>query len=381
MKWRIGETGVRVILFMLSMAAVLSMAMPSSAHEVRPAIADITVTTDSVELVILLPIEPLVAGMSLDALADTNDSPLAERHDRLRALSPADLAPAFRKAWPEISAAIRLNAGETPLAAEITGLDIPPVGNVDLPRDATLTLRAALPADGTPVSLTWGRGLGLLALRQTGDAEAYAALLAPGETSAALPRVGTVDQGFLETFSAYIVLGIEHIVPKGLDHILFVLGLFFFSLHLRPMLWQVTSFTLAHTLTLALASLGLVSVPVRIVEPLIALSIAYVAAENVFGARLGWRRIAVVFGFGLLHGLGFASVLGDVGLSATRFVTGLIGFNIGVELGQLIVIAAALLLVGLPFGNRPWYRARVALPASILIGATGLYWTVERVIG
>ena len=113
---------------------------------------------------------------------------------------------------------------------------------------------------------------------------------------------------------------------------------------------------------------------------LIALSIAYVAAENILGARLGWRRIAVVFGFGLLHGLGFASVLGDIGLDATRFLTGLIAFNIGVELGQLVVITAALILVGLPFGTRPWYRARIAVPASIVIGATGLYWTAERLL-
>lgn len=368
------------MLFMLAIATTLSMPAPSRAHEVRPAIADITVTPGSVELVIVLPIEPLVAGMSLDELADTNDSPLADRHDRLRALPPDELAAAFRKAWPEISAALRLQAGETPLAPEITSLDVPPVDNTALPRDSRLTLRAALPPDGTPVSLTWGRGLGLLALRQTGDEDAYAALLAPGETSAALPRVGTVEQSFLDTFSAYVVLGIEHIVPKGLDHILFVLGLFFFSLHLRPILWQVTSFTLAHTLTLAMASLGLVSVPASIVEPLIALSIAYVAAENILGARLGWRRIAVVFGFGLLHGLGFASVLGDIGLDATRFLTGLIAFNIGVELGQLVVITAALILVGLPFGTRPWYRARIAVPASIVIGATGLYWTAERLL-
>jgi hypothetical protein len=366
---------------MLMVLAALSMAPPSQAHEVRPAIADITVGPDGVELRIQMPVEPLVAGMSLDALADTNESPLADRHDALRALPPADLADRFRAAWPQIAPAIRLQAGETVLVPVIASLDIPPVGNTDLPRDAVLLLTTPLPPDGTPVALTWGRGLGLLALRQTGGEDAYAALIAPGETSAALPREGGVAQGFVEIFTAYVILGVEHIVPKGLDHILFVLGLFFFALHLRPMLWQVTTFTLAHTITLALASLGIVAVPATVVEPLIALSIAYVAAENVLGARLGWRRVAVVFGFGLLHGLGFASVLGDIGLNPARFTTGLIGFNVGVEIGQLLVIAAALVLVGLPFGRRPWYRSRIAVPASVVIGLTGLYWTAERLLG
>ena len=149
-------------------------------------------------------------------------------------------------------------------------------------------------------------------------------------------------------------------------------------LHLRPLLLQVTAFTLAHTVTLALASLKIVTVPPEIVEPLIAASIVYVAVENILGGRIGSLRIAVVFCFGLLHGLGFASVLGDVGLQDNRFVIGLIGFNIGVELGQLAVITLAFLLLGLPFGQKAWYRARVTIPASALIALVGAWWTVQR---
>lgn len=160
-----------------------------------------------------------------------------------------------------------------------------------------------------------------------------------------------------------------------------MLGLFFFSLRLSPLLWQVTAFTLAHTVTLALASTGVVSVPASIVEPLIAASIVYVAVENIFGGKgqIGWSRIALVFGFGLLHGLGFASVLGDVGLPDGRFVVALIGFNIGVELGQLAVIAAAFVLLALPFGRREWYRQVIAIPASLAIAGIGAWWTFERV--
>ncbi len=128
-----------------------------------------------------------------------------------------------------------------------------------------------------------------------------------------------------------------------------------------------------------MATLGIVSVPASVVEPLIAASIVYVAVENIRGGPITWWRTAVVFGFGLLHGLGFASVLGDVGLQPSGFILSLISFNIGVELGQLTVIAAAFLTVGLWFGQRHWYRTVVAVPASLLIASVGAYWTVERV--
>ncbi|MFN3144234.1 MAG: HupE/UreJ family protein [Paracoccaceae bacterium] len=175
-----------------------------------------------------------------------------------------------------------------------------------------------------------------------------------------------------------MLIGFDHIVPKGLDHILFVLGLFFFSLKLRPLLYQVSAFTVAHTVTLALAILGLVRVPAAIVEPLIAASIAWIAVENILFREMKPWRTAVVFGFGLLHGLGFASVLSDIGLNPARFVTGLIGFNVGVELGQIAVLAMAWGMLGIWFGKKPWWRARVAVPASLVIAATGAYWFVER---
>ena len=159
-----------------------------------------------------------------------------------------------------------------------------------------------------------------------------------------------------------------------------LLGLFFFSLAWRPLLWQVTTFTLAHTFTLALASLQIVTLPASIVEPLIAASIVYVAVENVFSdGRLSRWRTLIVFLFGLLHGLGFASVLGEIGLGQGRFVVSLIGFNIGVEIGQLLVIAAAFALVGYWFGRKPYYRAVFAIPASIAIGLVGAWWVIERV--
>jgi hydrogenase/urease accessory protein HupE len=178
----------------------------------------------------------------------------------------------------------------------------------------------------------------------------------------------------------YLALGFTHIVPNGFDHMLFVLGIFLLSRRIREVLAQVSAFTIAHSITLALSIYGVVSVSPKIVEPLIAVSIAYVAIENIFLSNLKPWRVALVFGFGLLHGMGFAGALRELGLPRSEFVTALVTFNLGVEAGQLAVIAAAFLIVGWYCGRRAWYRRVVVMPASALIACTAIYWTVQRVL-
>lgn len=175
----------------------------------------------------------------------------------------------------------------------------------------------------------------------------------------------------------YLVFGYEHILPKGLDHILFVLGLFLLSPKIRPLLWQVTAFTVAHSVTLGCSMYGVISLPSRVVESLIALSITYVAVENLLTTELKPWRPAVVFGFGLLHGLGFAGALRALGLPEGEFASSLIAFNVGVELGQLSVVLLALLAVGW-FRRKTWYRPFVVIPLSSLIALIGSYWSVHR---
>ena len=177
----------------------------------------------------------------------------------------------------------------------------------------------------------------------------------------------------------YLWLGYTHILPKGLDHILFVLGLFLLSPRLKPLLLQVTAFTIAHSITLALSIYGIVSLPSRLVEPLIALSIAYVAIENIITRELKPWRLALVVMFGLLHGLGFAGVLSDLGLPRDEFLTALVTFNLGVEGGQLTIIALAMIATA-AFMNKGWYRRRVVIPASLVIAGVGIYWTLVRVV-
>jgi len=184
----------------------------------------------------------------------------------------------------------------------------------------------------------------------------------------------------IEIVRQYLWLGYAHILPKGLDHILFVLGIFLLSPRFKTMLLQVTAFTIAHSITLGLSMYGIVSLPSRVVEPLIALSIVYVAIENLMTRELKPWRIALVFMFGLLHGLGFAGVLRELGLPRDEFLTALLTFNLGVEGGQLTIIAAAMLAM-FPFMEKGWYRQRVVIPASLLIAIVGAYWMFVRWLG
>jgi hypothetical protein len=176
----------------------------------------------------------------------------------------------------------------------------------------------------------------------------------------------------------YLRLGFHHIVPEGVDHILFVLGLFFLGVTWRKLLSQTTVFTVAHATTLFLSTYGIFRLPSRIVEPAIALSIAWIAIENVVKPKLGPGRLAIVFCFGLVHGLGFASSLSDVPFPKHDFLIALLGFNFGVDFGQLFVIALAFLAVGW-FRNKSWFRPRIAIPCSLAIAAVGLFWAVQRI--
>ena len=177
----------------------------------------------------------------------------------------------------------------------------------------------------------------------------------------------------------YLRLGFKHIVPQGVDHILFVLGLCFLGMTWRKILSQTTVFTIAHATTLFLSTYGIFSLPGHYVEPGIALSIAWIALENVFKPTLRPGRLAVVFCFGLVHGLGFASSLSDIPFPKHDFLVALLGFNFGVDLGQLFVIAVAFALVGW-FRNEPWFRRRIAIPASLVIAAVGIGWAVQRIV-
>jgi len=181
-----------------------------------------------------------------------------------------------------------------------------------------------------------------------------------------------------DVISFYLKLGIRHIIPLGTDHILFVSSLCLLSTHIKTILWQATAFTVAHSVTLALSMKGIVVAPGTVVEPIIALSIIFVAIENIFLNELKPWRITIVFLFGLIHGLGFASALNEIGLPRNKFYTSIGSFNIGVEFGQVIVIFCAFILIIIPFGKKKEYRKFIVYPISTVIALTATYWFFER---
>lgn len=357
----------------------ITFASAARAHEVLPAIADMTTEGDRLTFSVRLSVEGLIAGIDLGTVTDTNEAPQAASYDALRALPPEELQTRFTAFWPEMARNIRVLSANDPLPLSLDLMTADPTGDPEFPRLSTLSFSAALPAGTQAVQVGWSSEYGALVLRQMGVEAPFDGYIEAGALSDPITLAGGDQATGLETFLAYIPVGFDHIVPKGLDHILFVLGLFFLSTRLAPLLWQVSAFTLAHTVTLAAGALGYVTIPGSIVEPIIAASIVYVAVENILTDGLNRWRPFVIFGFGLLHGLGFASVLGEFGLPENAFVPALIGFNIGVELGQLAVIAVAFALVGYWFGAKPWYRKAIAIPASAVIAAIGAWWVVERV--
>ena len=271
-------------------------------------------------------------------------------------------------------------------ASPRVALVLPEGGAAKAADTAELTLRLSGEVPGGAKTFTWSNavklGTYMLTIRTEGDQQAARQWVeGPAESEPFVLKSEIVPLTRSEVARAYLMLGFTHILPKGTDHILFVLGIFLLSVRLKPILMQVTAFTVAHTITLALTIYGVVSLPPRIVEPLIALSIVYVAVENILTPQLRPWRVALVFGFGLLHGMGFAGVLSEQGLPRSEFLPALLCFNAGVELGQLSIIAIALLLVGVPFRRKPWYRPRIVIPGSLLIAAIGFFWFVQRTVG
>ena len=179
----------------------------------------------------------------------------------------------------------------------------------------------------------------------------------------------------------YFKLGFTHIVPQGIDHVLFIIGICLINTKLKSIIYQASAFTVAHTIALALSMKNIIVAPSPLIEPIIALSIVFVAVENIILSELKPWRIILVFLFGLIHGLGFASSLNEIGLPPGKFFTSILMFNVGVEVCQILIIAFVFSLIIFPLKNKLWYRYRIVYPISIAIALVSSYWTIERLIG
>ncbi|MBI3574904.1 MAG: HupE/UreJ family protein [Gammaproteobacteria bacterium] len=359
---------------------LLGAASPVLAHEIRPAVVTVTFEQDRYRVEINANLEAVLAGVS-PRHKDTIESPNAKRYDELRRLPPSELVMRIEAFQGKFLEGIAVDFDGEHAKLTLDGVEVPEVGDLHVARLSVAKLSGTIPAGAKVFRWRYAAGFGdnVVRLRAGADGKLEAVWLKEGEKSEPyVLGVGLKPRTRGEIAWQYTQLGFTHILPYGLDHILFVLGLFLLSAHWKPLLIQVTSFTVAHSITLGLSIYGVFSLPPTIVEPLIAASIVVVAVENIITSRLHAWRPFVVFGFGLLHGMGFAGVLHEIGLPRAEFVTGLISFNLGVELGQLAVITLAFGLVGFWGKDKPWYRARVVVPASALIALVGAYWTVER---
>ncbi len=360
----------------------------SKADIVKPALVEISVFTDGhYRVEIRASIEAMLTGIN-SQFKNTKDSPNSEKYDTLREMSSVQLLKSFQAFKHNLTKIIKLKLDNQLVPLTITKTEIPEPGYTKVPRISLIIMEGSIHRNVENIS--WY----------------YPAAFADNAV-----RVRQVDEGnekwhwsnwqwlrndqWSEPFSlsevfhkpsiwlvikSYTVAGFAHILPKGFDHILFILGIFFMSTSLKPLLWQVTMFTLAHSMTLSLAMLEVIAIPASIVEPLIAFSIAYIGVENIVVKNIKPSRLLLVFVFGLLHGLGFASMLSDFGMPNGSFTTALISFNIGVEFGQLFIIVMAFCAIGFWFRNKSWYRHVIVIPASLVISLIGLYWTYDRLV-
>jgi len=244
-------------------------------------------------------------------------------------------------------------------------------------------IEATLPEEASKLAIAWKEPFGVNLIVTTGEgAAAETEPLVSGEEAVVAERAASQrEMKPAETsLGGWIRLGFVHILPEGVDHILFVLGLFLLVPRWKPLLQQTLVFTLAHSLSLAAAALGWVKFPSTPVEVLIAASIAWVGIENFWANELGKGRLILVGAFGLVHGLGFAGVLAELLPSGQpeKLPAALFGFNVGVELGQVAVLAVAFAACG-------WWSDKhflgVKRIGSAMVGTAGLILVIERLTG
>ena len=357
-------------------------ALSASAHEMRPAIATLTVSDQGLLSVALeTNLEAWLAGVN-PTLSDTDDSPNAAQYDALRAMDADDLQAVFLPRMREFADRIHIEVEGVSIAMTVTLHEVIMESDPELPRLSVVRLVGGLPDQAQAFRYRVDEQLPNTAVRfLRAEQEPQVAFVKHAETSPQFSLDGSVTRSVAAIVWDYVELGFTHILPRGIDHIVFILGLTLMSKRLVDLVIQVTAFTVAHSVTLALGLYGVLNLSPAIVEPLIAASIVYIAVENCWHQRVGLSRAFVVFVFGLLHGMGFAGVLTELGLPERDFVVGLLSFNLGVELGQLAIIALAYFSVGIWLLHKAWYRRADAIPVSLCIGGLGMYWLIERTTG
>ncbi len=370
----------KLLLSLLVLASALA-----KADVVKPALVEISIFADKkVEIVVNLSLEAAMTGIGTQ-YKKTTDAPSSDKYDELRALDPEVLRNKFIKFEDKFINSIQFKVNGVLQDLQLDSADIDIVGYKKRPRKTILTYSAKL--DEWPKIIQWQYATiyGDSALRyQVYKEDEYNwsqwQWLRDGDPSGVIDINHPEPLSDFERFIQFTGIGFNHVVPLGWDHILFIIGMALSSLLWRRLLLLVTTFTLAHTLTLGLAMYGVIEVSARIVEPIIAFSIAYVAIENLLAKQSIRRKSIVVFLFGLIHGLGFASMLKSFDMAPESFLATLIGFNLGVELAQIAIVLGVVVVLLTIRGLKLNYRKLAVMPVSILIALIGFWWGIERII-
>ena len=375
---------IKLIIFFYFFSFLTLFSIGAISHEIRPSIADYKIEENILYFDIRLNAELILSGIDASNITDTNSSPLSATYDDLRSLTRENLKILLIESWDDIQSKINLNINEVSTKFELVDINIEANRDFEISRDSILYLKYELDEDDEFLTFKWSEKYGPIIIREINELkkedDLYTEYLQAGLQTDKIFIKSENTQSIFKSIINYFILGIQHIIPKGLDHILFIVGLFFFSVTLRPLLIQVTMFTIAHSITLIFVSVSYINVNPLIVEPIIALSIAYVGIENIFRKYVKeYLRYIIIFFFGLLHGLGFALVLSDIGYQSSKLILNLISFNLGIEAAQIFIILSLYILLGIKFSNKKYYRYIFQVPVSLFIALVGIYWFFERI--
>ena len=349
----------------------------------RPSIANLNIYEKNnilnANLSIQLNLESVLAEIDFNH-SDTKESKNSDEYEKLRNMSSNELTSQYDFEIKKLLNKIYLISSEKNYDLTLTNINIPEVGNQNIIRNTTIEFDIKN-LQNENLIFYWEKELGPIIFRvnSVDNEDLYSAFVETGKKSDWFNPSFKIEGNLIDNIKTYIEIGFTHILPKGLDHILFVLALFLLSSKFKPLILQVSLFTLSHTITLFLGALNIINISPQIVEPIIALSICFVAIENLFTDNLRKLRPYIIFMFGLLHGLGFAGIINEIGVSDSLFFVSLISFNVGVELGQIAVIVLSYIFIALLFQKKKWYRDRVTKPLSILIAFVGFYWFIQRI--
>ena len=375
---------IKLYLFLILVVFLNLFSKSSISHEIKPSIADFTYDEKYLNFKIRLNAELILSNIDASTVSNTDSSSLSEIYDKFRILSKKDLEEMFQNSWSEISSNIDIQINNETKKINLIKTEVEDIKNFEISRDTHVYFRVLLDKNSEKFTFSWIKNYGPIILRENNNKkledELVTEYLQAGIESS---QFSFKENNFSKTFNSFakfFVLGIKHIIPKGLDHILFIFGLFLFSSSLKKLISQITIFTIAHSITLIFVSLSLMRINPQIVEPIIALSIVYIGLENIFKKYIKeYLRYVVILFFGLLHGLGFALVLSDIGYKSSDLFVNLISFNLGIEVAQISIVLVLYLLVALNFATNKNYRIFFQVPSSILISSIGLYWFFERI--